>query len=815
MRYRCWNYGAARLAMIAIGATSITPAAWAQEEPAEDDSIVVTARKRVESISDVPASISAISAEDRENLVLDGMRDYLRQVPGATLVSSGPEYLQDITIRGQGSGRLGFSETATGLFKDGLYNAGGGFGGRSLTRLDFFDAERIEVLRGPQGALYGRNAVGGAVDVKTQKPLNELGGSLLLRYSEPDRKTAEAIFNAPIANDKLAFRVGGFVDRQDSGHIRNLTLNTRPDRQRFSGLRAALRWTPGSATTVDASYERYDSTTPAFGNLARRPLRVDGTALDPSPFVRTELDREGFARINDRAFYFALEHDFGGFTLNLRGSRKDRDSGRTGEDSDHFAGHTGIDVDPSAVARFADYTVAQLEDYERTVAQAFLSSTSKSSIDWLIGIEYLQSQGSVRTDPQLCPSYTGAILPITPGCFVGLSGTLTGASATVRNAARLGLNSDSFNEELQSPSLFGSAEFSLGGATHLGLEARIQRDKKSFTFERFSEDPLVFFGAGPIPPGLVAGINSDPDGAGPLPAAPVQFCPPTIAAGQCAAGREPAVAEASNRKTFFTPTLTLRHDLGAGNNVYARFSTGYRPGGFNTNLPPTTVRSQFQSQLSYGSEFAYSGEIGTKARIFGINVATAMFFVKTKDVQVVSAPSALSRGFVLQNAGDAHVYGYELEFRKLWRFAAGGSFQLTGSLSGQQGEFESGATALIDLNGDGIPDTASLAGNEVPRLRDYQLSLNATLVLPVTTKANAFVSAGFQSAHGGFETPDNSRKYGGYDLVDARVGLRTETFTLSAFVRNLTDSVYITNLLNTNEFYSEPRVFGAEFRVRF
>lgn len=814
MKRRRWICDVARVAL-AVSVGSIATNALAQEASVNEDEIIVTARKRVETINEVPAAITAITAEDRENLVLDGMRDYLRQVPGATLVSSGPEYLQDITIRGQGSGRLGFSESATGLFRDGLYNAGGGFGGRSLTRLDFFDAERIEVLRGPQGALYGRNSVGGAVDVKTQKPLNEFGGNLLIRYSEPDRKAVEGTLNAPIVRDKLALRIGGFIDKQNSGHIQNMTLGTRPDRQRFSGLRAALRWTPSTATTVDASYERYDSTTPAFGNLARRPLRVDGTPLDPSPFVRVDLDREGFARVNEDAFYFAFEHDFGGVAFNLRASRKNREGGRTGEDSDHFAGQSGIDVDPSLQVRFADYTVAQIEQYERTVAQAYLSSTGESAVNWLIGAEYLQSEGAVQTDPQLCPAYTGALLPITPGCFVGLSGTLTGSGATVRNAARLGLNNDSFNEKINSPSAFASVEFGLGGFTRLGLEARIQRDGKSFLFERFSEDPLVFFGAGAVPTGLIAGINTDPDGPGPLTASPVQFCPPTLAAGLCAAGRELAVASISNRKTYFTPTVTLRQDLGAGSNIYARLSTGYRPGGFNTNLPPTTVRSQFQNQLAYGSEYAYSGEIGAKGRFAGVQMSTALFYVKTDDIQVVSAPSALSRGFVLQNAGGAHVYGYELELRKLWRFSGGASFQLKGSLSGQKGEFEKGAEALIDINGDGIPDAASLAGNEVPRLRDYQIALNATLTFPVMANVDAFVSGGLQSAHGGFETPDNSRNYSGYDLIDARVGFRTDMFTFSVFARNLTNEFYITNLLNTNEFYSEPRVVGAELRMKF
>jgi outer membrane receptor protein involved in Fe transport len=78
-----------------------------------------------------------------------------------------------------------------------------------------------------------------------------------------------------------------------------------------------------------------------------------------------------------------------------------------------------------------------------------------------------------------------------------------------------------------------------------------------------------------------------------------------------------------------------------------------------------------------------------------------------------------------------------------------------------------------------------------------------------------FFLAGFQGARGGFETPNNSRPYEGYNLIDARAGVRSRNFTFSFFVRNLTDDVYLLNVVNTNEFYSEPRVFGAELRAEF
>ncbi|MCF6274786.1 MAG: TonB-dependent receptor plug domain-containing protein, partial [Robiginitomaculum sp.] len=98
------------------------------------DEIIVTARKQDENLEDVPSSISSLSASDIELLALDGIGDFVRQIPNAILINAGPEYLSDISIRGQGGGRQGFSESATGIYRNGIYIAGGGFGGRSFNR---------------------------------------------------------------------------------------------------------------------------------------------------------------------------------------------------------------------------------------------------------------------------------------------------------------------------------------------------------------------------------------------------------------------------------------------------------------------------------------------------------------------------------------------------------------------------------------------------------------------------------------------------------------------------------------------------------
>lgn len=810
------------LAGTIVGASMLTQPAQAQSSDTtqqaaatDDGTIIVTARKRSEALADVPAAVTAITADDRKGLVLDRMADYLRQVPGAALVSSGPEYLQDITLRGQGAGRLGFSETATGIFRNGLYNSGGGFGGRAFSRMDVFDAAQVEVMRGPQGALYGRNSVGGAIDIQTHEPEFVAGGSLRLRYGTPDRSVVEAVANVPIVTDRLAVRLGGMYDLQSGGFYRDST-GAVLDLARYAGLRGALKARVGDGGTFNLLYEYTNSRAPAYGAGAERSTRIDGTPLDPGPFVRNDMNRYGDSWIEDHLVTGSYVQDLGGATLNLRALYKTRSGGRAGEDNDHFAGLSSIDVMPGSVFMGPDFTVAQTEQHDHWMVQAYLASAGNTTgPTWLFGVEYLASNTSTLTAPDMCPSYTGAAIPVTPGCFVGGVGTLSSFGNSARNTGRLNLNNDSFRETLRSPSVFGSVEFPLGARTRLEVATRLQHDVKNYSFMRYSEDPLVYFGSGAIPPGMLAPISIDPDSTGPLPSSPVEFCPPTLPAAQCAAGRETLTANSRQSGTYFTPAVSLRHRFSPDLNAYLRFATGYRPGGFNTNLAPTTVPSQVADLLNYGPERAYSGEMGLKGRLLGINYSLAGYYVRTTGIQFVTAASAQSRGFILQNAGNAHVYGVELEMRRRWNLGSGAILQVSAAASSQGGEFESGASALIDQTGSGIPTAVSLEGLAVPRLRKLELSANSTLSIPIGDAARFIVNAGVQHAEGGIESPATSRPYAGYTLVDGQAGVQIGNLRLTAFVKNLTNDIYVLNVLSGNTFYSEPRTYGVELRATF
>ncbi len=481
-------------------------------------------------------------------------------------------------------------------------------------------------------------------------------------------------------------------------------------------------------------------------------------------------------------------------------TRRERDGQRTNEDDDHFAGLSLTDVVFGAGVGVPDYSRAQFEVYDREVYQAMLTSTGNGGLNWLVGVEFLRSGDDVVTEPLDCLAYTGVLQASVPGCFVGTSGALAGTSLTARTAGRRAMNNDTFEEDLESLSLFASIDAQLGESWTLGAEMRVQQDRRDYFFQRWSEDPLVYFGSGAVPAGLSAplggsGVNT------------VQFCPPTLAAPACAAGNETAVVNSSIDETFYTPTLTLRWNFAEEQNIYWRFATGYRSGGFNTNLPPTTIRSALDDALTYDAEFAYNYEMGWKGELFGFSGEAALFYTWTNNVQAVTAPVAGATGFVISNAGDAHVYGFEAEARRVFEVGPGRLITSV-AYSTLAGEFEEGASVP---NQSGIVD---LEGLEVPRLRDYQVTVNLLYSAPIGG-LRGFAGVSGQFADGGFENPDNSREYAGYELYDARLGLEGGHWRLSLFGRNLTDEQYVLNVVNTNEFWSQPRTYGAELTLRY
>lgn len=691
------------------------------------EEIVVTARKRQETAHDVPASVSALSGDALDDLVIDGMQDALRQIPGVLLISAGPDYLSDISIRGQGGGRVGFSETATGIYRNGIYIAGGGFGGRSFNRLDLFDVERFEVFRGPQGALYGRNAVGGAANIVSRKPSDIQEGRIRLGYSDPQRTRFEGVVNMPVS-DSFALRLGGFYDNRNDGFIDIVDGDDGIDEQQFIGARIGARAKLGETVDVTLTYEYYSSEAPGFAPLGFRATTFNGMPLDPDRFERVMSDIGG-VEVKEHILFLDATGEMPVGNWHLKGNYRNRDGDRRGEDLDHFIGFQGISFGPNEVVLFAN----QSEDFEKFGLEFFVTSADDASITWIAGVEYQTFEDDVLTTNQ-----GNAVIP----------------------PLRRILRRDSFLEELNSWSVFGGMEFPLSERLKLGLEARVQRDNKDFSFDRTPFDATS----------LVTPFTLNDD----------------------------------QTWTEFTGTATLKFDLTDAQMLYGRIASGYRPGGFNVGIPADIPDAQ--DAVPYDPESALSYEIGLKSvHLDGrLRAGLAIWYMQTDDVQIVTQASPTINTFILQNGGDSESWGAEFELSGAMALGPGNLFGRLG-LAHNDGEFQNGTVVLLS----GVP--TDISGNRLNRTRNLTANLALTYSQSLNNGLTAFATASVVTEQGGFENSSNTRQLDNYKLIDLRLGLEGDQWRASLYSQNLTDEIYRLQTISSNQFFNSLRVFGVDF----
>ena len=226
--------------------------ALAQESAAaineQTDSIVVTAQKREQSLQDVPIAITVFDERAIEIQRIDELQDYLLKSPNVGFIETGNRNRTQIGIRGVTN--LGGDVNTTGIYID-EFNVAPSDSSRTFD-INLFDVERIEVLRGPQGTFFGRNTIGGALNITTKKPsTSEFSGSFTAEYGSFDHRLFRTSINMPVS-EKVALRASAYY-QADDGFIDNIGPAGRGNDREDIGARLALRILPTDAWTIDAS----------------------------------------------------------------------------------------------------------------------------------------------------------------------------------------------------------------------------------------------------------------------------------------------------------------------------------------------------------------------------------------------------------------------------------------------------------------------------------------------------------------------------------------------------------------------------------
>lgn len=271
----------ALLASAAGAMLATAPGAIAQDDFIGLEEIMVTAQRRAESVQDIPIAVSAFAADDLAVRNIDNAIDLVDYVPNLfggnnTGLGSANAYY----LRGLGNTEsIATFDPPVGTYIDDIY-----LSRQNANNFSFFDLDRIEVLRGPQGTLFGRNTTGGAINVLLKEPGDEFGGYAEASYGRFDRVTFRASVDTPISETLSAKFSGYYVD--DAGYAYNFALDERVNDETSFGFRGAVKWTPNDMVKWNMSATYVDSD---VANLANTP--IDGNNVEASSVNTSTLAR--------------------------------------------------------------------------------------------------------------------------------------------------------------------------------------------------------------------------------------------------------------------------------------------------------------------------------------------------------------------------------------------------------------------------------------------------------------------------------------------------------------------------------------------
>ena len=616
-----------------------TSTAFAQSAD-DEDVILVTATKRASSVQEVPISVTVVSPTQLENQGVVSIKDLSSVASGFNIQSSQTES-QGTSIRIRGVGTTGNNiglESAVGVFIDGVYQSRPGVALGELT-----DIEALELLRGPQGTLFGRNTSAGALNIRTKKPdFDGTSGFANFTYGNYNLMSAQAGVNFTASED-LAFRVNGAIRKRDGF----LTSSIDPDdeshnRDRFL-IKGQALWEPSDQTSlrIIADYAETDenccqavtfTASPNLGAAADTffPVRGFPEAIDAQVFN----DQERINSSESLGFSGELVHDFGVAEATLIGSYRDYSASAPGQDFNTTN----------------QYSVPVLDDDIETITAElrFQGTAMDDRLDWLVGGFYANEKIDEIALLELGPDYASSVslantgVPGFLGWFSaagqGLIDLGAGNPAAFIPVSSNGAVADNrFAQDATSLSVFTHNIFSVTDRLDLTVGARYNDDSKDGSFDQLSATnpdaciaSLTLPGAlGGDPAGTVAAlgtfvpaallptVTSSASGTAaflncfPFSAPVLSSVTGNPAAAAVGAAILPREFDDNFSDSEFIYTAKLDYDLTDDLLAYGSFSHGYKAGGFNLD----TTAAQGGADPRFDSEEVDSWELGLKSTL--------------------------------------------------------------------------------------------------------------------------------------------------------------------------------------------------------
>lgn len=767
---------------------NVVDAEGTPDQTIDEGEIVVTAQKRVERLLDVPLAVTAIGGNDLATRNITDTAGLTQAVPSLTFQQGANPTNTSLRIRGVGTSLFGQGvEPSVSVVVDGVVaaRAAQGFS-------DFADIERVEVLRGPQGTLFGRNASAGVVNVVTARPTRDFQGRIDATVAELDEYRVKGTVSGPIS-ETLRARVTGFYNNV-GGHVRNITTGRDVNGFESWGVRGKLEWDASDSLNLllTGSYSKNNSDCCAstyirVDNPVVRQLLLPVTA---SPRNRTITeDTDTYANSRQIVGSLQADWDLGPATITsiTAYQRYDLDVNqpidRLNTNPIPFVG-TG--------APYASWNLnrgqVKLDNFSQELR---IGSNGASDLTYVAGIFYTHLEITRPFERRRAV------------CRVGVIGQPCAAPIFQSASSIINLNTESI-------SAFGQAEYRIVGGLKAIGGLRLQYE---------------------------TGTNSGTRTA------------PIVAGDVIFPSNPPSSGSFTASDTALTGKAGLQYEFSRNLQAYATYTRGYKGQGYEMEISADLAN---QDVLEPENVDAY--EIGLKGRTRdgSLSFSAALFQADYTNLQVQANRSDPTTGvvqFVATNAGTSRSRGFELEatLRPSRGFSINAGFTLAESTINIDGlncplQLQAGApvlTGAAPINrcyrpAAGATPTQNLRGATLPVSPRYRLNLSPRYESDIAgTDLSAFAQmvVGFQSEQQFAVEQDPLLVQPAYTLVDATIGFGKDNgrYNLSLFVKNLFNEYYFTDirhgsLLATvnspNDLVAtfnkdSRRYFGASFGMKF
>lgn len=764
------------------------------------EEVVVTASKRPQTLQDIPVAVSVTSEETVEQAAVLDLGDLQSIVPSLRVTSLQASTNTTFSIRGFGNGANNTGiEPSVGVFIDGVYRSRAGAAIGNLPRL-----QRIEVLRGPQSTLFGKNASAGVISIVTQAPSFDPEGKIEVGIGNYNQRLMKAYYTNGIS-DNLAFSVSGGFNTRD-GYIEATTpgLSDQNDRDRWN-IRSQVLFEPTDTSSfrLIMDYSEIDEiccgVSAGANGLASDIITALGgdILLASDPFnYKAPLNKDPENTVEDGGISLTAKFDFENFNLTSITAYRENKSSRSFD-----ADYTGLDILEA---------VTQDLDIKTFTQEIRFASNGGGDVDWMVGgyffTEEIEENGSVLWGTEIRNYFDFLADLLAPGVDAfGLLEAITGNQPGEFFNEDVAIIED-FTQDNDAYSIFATTDIHLNDFWTATLGVSYTNDEKEVTAVQSNNSVYSALDLDTIAGGAFA-VGK-----------PFQFVPPLPVFPN-------SVEDGKTNDSKTTWSVRLAYEINDNVNVYASAATGYKATSWNLSRDTRPFISDqagleaaglIQPNMTYGTRYAGPEEstvveLGAKMQFDTFALNLALF-----DQSIEGFQSAIFQGtgFVLANAGEQSTKG--LEFDATWAPTENWVFAVAGTLLDPVYDDFVGAS--------GIDGPIDLTGAMPAGVHEQSISANATYNMEFDNGTYGFVRADYlyeSEVQLVANLPDNLKREVG--TFNASAGLTfTNGVEAKVWVRNLNNDEYFLSgfpgVAQIGNFYvypNQPRTFGATVSYSF